>query len=156
MVSEITRFYCKPGMASWWFLRQDVLQAIIYEGFWKSDYDFRIAFHSNFLSGMHGFRDKEVLLPTGYDVIVIFPSCPGHCMTVHSLARIANCHDKIWWTMSDYFPVYWFWATVYAHRQETIDTTVPSPHGVREPSAQRMFIITFTLHGMLRSIHNIL
>jgi len=28
--------------------------------------------------------------------------------------HVANCHDKIWWTMSDYFPVYWFWATVCA------------------------------------------
>jgi len=30
-------------------------------------------FHSNFLSVMHGFRDNEVLLPTGNDVIVISP-----------------------------------------------------------------------------------
>jgi len=30
-------------------------------------------FHSNILSGMHGFRDNEVSLPTGYDVIVISP-----------------------------------------------------------------------------------
>jgi len=34
------------------------------------DHDFLIAFHINFLSGMHDFRDNEVLLPTGYDVIV--------------------------------------------------------------------------------------
>jgi len=34
----------------------------------KDDYDFLIAFHSNFVSGMHGFRDNEVLLPNGYDV----------------------------------------------------------------------------------------
>jgi len=27
--------------------------------------------HSNFLSGMHGFRDNEVLLQAGYDVIMI-------------------------------------------------------------------------------------
>jgi len=26
-----------------------------------------MAFHSNFLSGMHGFRDNEVLLQAGYD-----------------------------------------------------------------------------------------
>jgi len=29
-------------------------------------------FHINFLSGMDGFQDNEILLPTGYDVIVIF------------------------------------------------------------------------------------
>jgi len=32
-----------------------------------------IVIHSNFLSAMDGFRDNEVLLPTGYDVIVISP-----------------------------------------------------------------------------------
>jgi len=31
-----------------------------------------MVFHSNFLSGMHGFRYNEVLLPAGYDVIMIF------------------------------------------------------------------------------------
>jgi len=41
----------------------------------KSDHNFLIVFNSNFLSGMHGFRDNEVLLPTGFDVIVIWP--PG-------------------------------------------------------------------------------
>jgi len=29
-----------------------------------------IVIHSNLLSGMHGFRDYEVLLPTGYYVIL--------------------------------------------------------------------------------------
>jgi len=70
MVSEITRFYCKPDMTSSWFLRQGALYAISHNGFWKSDHDFLIAFHSNFLSAIHGFRDNEVLLLTGYDVIV--------------------------------------------------------------------------------------
>jgi len=32
-----------------------------------------IVINSNFLSGMHGFRDNEILLLTGYDVIVISP-----------------------------------------------------------------------------------
>jgi len=41
--------------------------------FWKSDHDFLIAFYSNFLSGMHSFRDYKVLLQGGYDVIVISP-----------------------------------------------------------------------------------
>jgi len=29
-----------------------------------------IVIHSNFLSAVHGFRDKDVLLPTGHNVIV--------------------------------------------------------------------------------------
>jgi len=37
-----------------------VTSAILHNGFWKSDHDFSIAFHSNYLSGMHGFRDNEV------------------------------------------------------------------------------------------------
>jgi len=40
--------------------------------FWKSEHDFLIVILSYFLSWMHGFRDKEVLLPTG-NVIVISP-----------------------------------------------------------------------------------
>jgi len=51
------------------------LPALFHEEFRKSDHDFLIALHTNFLSGMHGFRDNEVLLQTGYDVIVIPP--PG-------------------------------------------------------------------------------
>jgi len=73
MVSEITRFYCKPDMTSSWFLRQGALHAILYHGFWKRDYDFLIVFHSNVLSGMHGLLDNKVLLQGGYDVIVISP-----------------------------------------------------------------------------------
>jgi len=71
MLSEITRFYCKPDMTSLWFLRQGALQTTFHDGFWKSDHEFLIVFHSNFLTGMHGFRDNEVLLPTGNVVIVI-------------------------------------------------------------------------------------
>jgi len=72
MVSEITRFYCKADMTSSWFLRYGALHEIFHDGFWKSDRGFLIAFHSNFLSGMHSFRDNEVLLQDGYDVIVIY------------------------------------------------------------------------------------
>jgi len=38
-----------------------------------SDHDLLIVFNINFLSGMHGFRDNEILLQGGYDVIVISP-----------------------------------------------------------------------------------
>jgi len=52
-------------------LHQGALHALFHDVFWKSDHNFRIMFHSNFLSGMLGFRDNEVLLQAGYDVIVI-------------------------------------------------------------------------------------
>jgi len=35
-----------------------------------SNQTFVIVIHSNFLSAMHGFRDNDILLPTGDDVIV--------------------------------------------------------------------------------------
>jgi len=54
-------------------LCQGALHAIFHDGFWKSDHDFLKVIHSNFLSGMHGFRDNGVLLQAGYDVIVISP-----------------------------------------------------------------------------------
>jgi len=75
MVSEITRFYSKADTTSSWFLRQGALHAISHDGFWKSDHDFLIAFYSNFLTAMYGFRENEVLLQAGCDVIVISP--PG-------------------------------------------------------------------------------
>jgi len=42
----------------------------------KRDLDFMIVIHSNFLFAMLGYRDKDVLLPTGHDVIVNPP--PGN------------------------------------------------------------------------------
>jgi len=39
-----------------------------------SDQDFMIVIHSNVLSAMPGFRDKDVLLPIGHNVIVSPPS----------------------------------------------------------------------------------
>jgi len=53
---------------------------ILHDGFWKTDHDFLIAFHSNFLSGMHGFQENEVLLQAGYDVIVISPLGVAHAI----------------------------------------------------------------------------
>jgi len=75
MFKEITRYYCKPDMTSSLFCRKGAVHAIFHGGFWKSDYDFLIVILSNFLSAMHGFRDNEVLLPTGYEVNVSLP--PG-------------------------------------------------------------------------------
>jgi len=60
-------------MMSSWLLHKGALQKIFHDAVWKSNHDFLIAFHSNFVSGMRGFRDNEVLLQAEYDVIVISP-----------------------------------------------------------------------------------
>jgi len=73
MVSEIPMFYCQSNITSSSVLRQAALQAIFQDGYWKSEHDFLIVIHGNFLSGMHDFRDNETLLQAGYDVIVISP-----------------------------------------------------------------------------------
>jgi len=73
MVSKMIRFYCKPDMTSLWLLRQWALRSIFHEGFWKTDQDFMIMIHSNFLAVMHDFQDNEVVLPTIYDVVVSSP-----------------------------------------------------------------------------------
>jgi len=56
-------------------LRQEALHSHVHDGSWMGDYDFLLASRSNVLSGMHGFRDNEIWLQAGYDVIVISP--PG-------------------------------------------------------------------------------
>jgi len=56
-------------------IRQGALHSHVHDEFWRSDHNFLIASRSNFISGMHGFPDNEVLLQAGYDVIVISP--PG-------------------------------------------------------------------------------
>jgi len=63
--------FCKPDMTSSWFGSQGALHAIFHDGFWKSDHNFLIVFHSNFVSEMLGFWDNMVLLQAGYDVIMI-------------------------------------------------------------------------------------
>jgi len=72
-------------MTSSWFRRKGALQAIFHDEFRKSEHDFPIVFHINFLSGVHGFRDNEVLLPTGYDVIVISPLGEFHTLFVDGI-----------------------------------------------------------------------
>jgi len=72
-ICEILRFYCQPDMTSSSVLRQGALHTICHDGLCKSYHDFLIAFYSNLFSGMHGFRDNDVLLQAGYDVIVLSP-----------------------------------------------------------------------------------
>jgi len=44
-----------------------------------------IVIHCNFLTRVHGFRDNEVLLQVGYDVIVISPPGGGEItMTIQA------------------------------------------------------------------------
>jgi len=45
------------------------LHAVFHDGFWKSDHDLLIAFHSNFCAVIHDSRDSEILFQTGFDVI---------------------------------------------------------------------------------------
>jgi len=66
-------------MTSSWFNRKGALSALLHDGFWKSDHDFLIVFHINFLSDLHGFRDKVVLFQAGCDVIVISPPGGAAC-----------------------------------------------------------------------------
>jgi len=73
MVSEITMFYCQPDMTSSSVLRQGTLHTLFRDRFWKSNHSFQLMIQSNFLATMHGFRDNEVVLSTGYDVIVSPP-----------------------------------------------------------------------------------
>jgi len=86
-----TRFYCQLDMTSSSVLRQGALCALFHDGFWKIYHDILIMSHSNFLSGMHGFGNNEVLLQAGYDVIVISP--PGGASRDLSW-RILN--ERLW------------------------------------------------------------
>jgi len=91
-VSQRTRLYCQPDMTSSSVHRQMALHLHVLDGFWRSDHDLIIASRNNFSSGMHGFRDNEVLLQARYDVIVIFP--PG--------ALNAIWHDGFWKSNHDF------------------------------------------------------
>ena len=54
-----------------------------------------------------------------------FPSCPGHCMTVHTFVKLAR---QIMVNNSlIIFPVYWFWATVCSLRWDNrYNCTLPT------------------------------
>jgi len=88
--------YYKPDMTLSQFLRLGALQMLIQDAFWKSEHDLLIVIQSNFLFVMHGFRDYEVLLQAGYDVIVI--SRLG--------ALPVNFHDAIWKSDHDFLIVF--------------------------------------------------
>jgi len=70
-------FYCQPDII---IVKPQPGKAAhtFHDRFLQSDHDFhdfQLMIHSNVLATMHGFRDIEVVLPTGYDVIVRPP--PG-------------------------------------------------------------------------------
>jgi len=73
MVSEMTRFYCQPDMTSSWFLRL-AFHTLFMTNSERVIYDFLKAVYINFFSCHAWFPSNEVLLPTGYDVIVSPPS----------------------------------------------------------------------------------
>jgi len=92
-------FFCKPDMTPSWFLSLGALQMIIHDGFWKSEHDFLILIYSNFLFVMHGFRDNEVLLQAGYDVIVISPlggASYKFSWRIRVLGMMLNCIHTEW------------------------------------------------------------
>ena len=70
-VSEILRFSCKPKMTSSVCLRQGALCTVLNDRIWKGDYGFLLVFNSNFISIMRRFRDNDVFLKTGKNVMVI-------------------------------------------------------------------------------------
>jgi len=104
-------FY-KPDMTSSCFGRQGALHAIFHDGFWKSDHNFLIVFHSNFLSVMHGFWDNEVLLQAGYHVIVISPLG----------ALQANFNDGFWKSDLDFLIA--FYANILSRMHSFRDNEV--------------------------------
>jgi len=59
-----------PGGPSGDFFRTDSERASM---------NFLMVIYSNFLCAMHGFRDNEVLLQAGYDVMVISPPGGASC-----------------------------------------------------------------------------
>ena len=50
-----------------------VLCTVLNDGMWKGNNGFLLVFNSNFTSIMHCFRDNDVFLQTGNDVMVIPP-----------------------------------------------------------------------------------
>jgi len=138
MVSEITRFNCKPDMMSlprgvsrdfsWRNLKEwprlhdsnflaamhgfrddegllsngyDVIVSpppgraaqTFYDRLSKSDHDFMIAFHSNFLSAIHGFQDNEVLLQSRYDGIISPPLGGFHTIFARNMKERPQFHN---------------------------------------------------------------
>ena len=53
------------------YLRYGALCIVLNDGIWKGNTGFLLVFYSNFASIMHRFRDNDVFLQTGNDVIVI-------------------------------------------------------------------------------------
>jgi len=102
---------------------QGALQVIFHDGFWKSEHDFLIVFHSNFLSGMHSFRYNEVLLPNGYGVIV--SPLPGVVARIFSW-RILK--ERPWLTKS--VPYSNFLSMMHGFRD--IKVSLPTGYDVNE------------------------
>ena len=72
--SDKMRSSFKSEMTATPKLRYGALDTVFNDGFSMSNTNFLLVFSSNFTSIMHLFRDNDVFLPTGNDVIVISPS----------------------------------------------------------------------------------
>ena len=72
-ICEIMRFFCKSKMTSSKHLRLGAPCSVLNDEIWKGSYEFQLVFYSNFTSILHRFRDNDVFLQTGDDVMVIPP-----------------------------------------------------------------------------------
>jgi len=120
-------------MTSSWFGRQGALHAIFHDGFWKNDHNFLIVFHSNCVSGMHGFWDNKVLLQAGYDVIVI-SSLGG---------APANFHDGLWKSDNNFLIALQtnFWSRMHSFRDNEV---------LMQPGYDHDFLTTFYTNFLSR------
>ena len=66
------RYSGKPKMMSSIYLRKGALYTVLDDEIRKNEDGFLLAFYSNFTSIIHRFRDNDVFLQTGNDVMVIF------------------------------------------------------------------------------------
>jgi len=67
---------------------------ICFKSLSAQDFLIMIVIHSNFLFGMHGFRDYELLLKAGYDFIVISPRGRVEVSCVSTTTADANNKAK--------------------------------------------------------------
>jgi len=70
-------------------LRQGKLHTLFHDEFWKSDHDFQLMIHSNFLATMHGFRDNEVENMAGLAIRY-------KILRQHTVMSVEPCCEALW------------------------------------------------------------
>jgi len=127
MVLEITRFFASRIIRHRDLAPRGRFTRFFYDGFWKSDHNVLIVFHSNFFSGMHSFWDNKVLLLIRYDVIMI--SSPRGASDDYSGRILKSEHDFLILTQSKFsFLVHGFQDSEVL-LQAGYDVTLISPLG---------------------------